>query len=118
MFGYSSNLMNESCKNILRQLCQGMKTSQIYAGLDISFIPTSEGMVRIHQEEQGMLVNNFDFYPNSEGWIDSIAIYGRYLDAHYRTISASMEIFGLKVSDITYEGSYIDIELDQEQFPD
>lgn len=62
-------------------------------------------------------MNNFDFYPNSDGWIDSVAIYGCYLDSHYRTISSSMEIFGLKVSEISHEGNYVDCELDQNQFP-
>lgn len=28
-----------------------------------------------------------------------------------------MEIFGLKVSEISHEGNYVDCELDQNQFP-
>lgn len=28
-----------------------------------------------------------------------------------------MEIFGLRVSEITHEGNYVNVELDQTQFP-
>lgn len=116
MFGLSRKRMNESCKNVLVQLCLSMADSPIYKGVDTSIRTLSEGIVGIHKEENGRLVNNFDFYPNSKGWIDSIAIYGTMLDSHYKTISGSMEIFGLKVSEITHEGNYVNIELIQSQF--
>lgn len=119
MFGIFGprNIMNRSCKRVLMQLCETMSNAPIYAGLETTIHAFCEGIVRIHQEKDGHLVNNFDFYPNSDGWIDSVAIYGCYLDSHYRTISNSMEIFGLKVSEISHEGDYVDCELDQDQFP-
>ena len=115
MFGIfgSRKSMNESCKRVLMT----MRNAPIYAGVETTMAVSCEGMIRIHQEQNGRLVNNFDFYPNSDGWIDSVAIYGCYLDSHYRTISSSMEIFGLKVSEISHEGNYVDCELDQNQFP-
>lgn len=117
MFGFSRKSMYQSCRNVLAQLCQSMASSPIYRGVDTSIRAFSEGIIRIHQEENGRLVNNFDFYPNSNGWIDSVAIYGTMLDSHYRIISGSMEIFGLRVSEITHEGNYVNVELDQTQFP-
>ena len=117
MFGFSRKEMNKSCQNVLFQLCQTMKSAPIYADIDTSISAFSDGTIRIHQEKNGRLVNNFDFYPNSKGWIDSIAIYGDSLDSHYRIIGTSMEIFGLKVTEITHEGNYVNCELDQTQFP-
>lgn len=119
MFGlFSQKEMNKSCKNVLLQLCKTMKSAPIYAGVETSIYSMSEGVIRIHQEKNGNLVNNFDFYPNSNGWIDSIAIYGNSLNSHYKIIGNSMEIFGLKVSEISHEGDFVDCELDQTQFPD
>lgn len=98
------------------QLCEAMRNAPIYAGVETTMSAFCEGMIRIRQEQNGRLVNNFDFYPNSDGLIDSMAIYGSYLDSHYRTIRSSMEIFGLKVSEISHVGDYVDCELDQNQF--
>ena len=69
MFGIfgSRKSMNESCKRVLAQLCETMRNAPIYAGVETTIFASSEGMVRIHQEQNGRLVNNFDFYPNSDG---------------------------------------------------
>lgn len=107
--------MNESFKDILHQLCQALQQTNLTYTTSIT--ETSDGIVRIHQE-RGLLINDFDFHPNSKGWIDSIVIYGNYLIYHFETISKSAEIFGLKIKsiDIDYDYTRVNIKLDQEQF--
>lgn len=114
--GIFSNYFNSTCKQMLIELCESMKDSSIYNGIDTSFQPLANYVLRIHQEKNGMLVNNFDFYANYNGWIDSIAIKGSYLKVHYSTIQKSMEIFGLKVADIELEEDYVNVEIEQSQF--
>ena len=44
------------------------------------------------------------------GYMESI------LDAHYRTIGGSMEVFGLKVDNITRKPDYVECVINQAQF--
>lgn len=119
MFGLASELnhFNPTCRAAVKQLCSQMRTAPIYRGLDICTSETAEGIMRIFQEQNGHSVNTFAFFPDSRGWIDSIAIYGQGLDNHYRVIRSTMEIFGMKVEEISHEGNYVDVTLDPTQFP-
>lgn len=45
----------------LMQLCETMRNAPIYAGVETTMAASCEGMIRIHQEQNGRLVNNFDF---------------------------------------------------------
>ena len=71
--------------------------------------------MRIHQEEYGDLFNDFDFL-GKDGWIRYVRIYGQILDAHYRTIGGSMEVFGLKVDNISRKPDYVECIINQSQF--
>ena len=52
----------------------------------------------------------FMFCPKSNGDIGSIAIYGNDLRGHFNTISASKNIFGFRVADISIDDyGYVDV---------
>ena len=55
MFGIfgSRKSMNESCKRVLVQLCETMRNAPIYAGVETTMAASCEGMIRIHQEQNG-----------------------------------------------------------------
>ena len=107
--------LNELCELMIRQLFGTMRQSDIYARLDQSIQKLPNGGMRIHQEEYGDLFNDFDFL-GKNGWIRYVRIYGQILDAHYRTISGSMEVFGLQVDDISRKPDYVECVINQAQF--
>lgn len=107
--------LNELCDLMIRQLFGTMRQSDIYARLDQSIQKLPNGGMRIHQEEYGDLFNDFDFL-GKNGWIRYVRIYGQILDAHYRTISGSMEVFGLQVDDISRKPDYVECVINQAQF--
>lgn len=107
--------LNKLCELMIRQLFDTMRQSDIYAGLDQSIQKLPNGGMRIHQEEYGDLFNDFDFL-GKDGWIKYVRIYGKILDAHYKTIGGSMEVFGLKVDNILRKLDYVECVINQEQF--
>lgn len=64
----------------------------------------------------GNLVNLWTFYPGINGEIESIAVYGSFLDGHKRSIERSMKVFDMDVIsvDIDSDGMtpFLDITLD------
>lgn len=65
----------------------------------------------------GNLVNLYLFYPDvsGNGKIGSIALYGIHLQTHYNTMRSSMMIFGMPISDISFDSgieTFLDITLD------
>ena len=107
--------LNELCELMIRQLFGTMRQSDIYARLDQSIQKLPNGGMRIHQEEYVVLFNDFYFIVKN-GWIRYVRIYGQILDAHYRTISGSMEVFGLQVDDISRKPDYVECVINQAQF--
>ena len=107
--------LNDLCELMIRQLFGSMRQSDIYARLDQSIQKLPNGGMRIHQEEYGDLFNDFDFL-GKDGWIKYVRIYGKILDAHYRTIGGSMEVFGLKVDNISKKPDYVECVINQAQF--
>ena len=107
--------LNDLCELMIRQLFGSMRQSDIYARLDQSIQKLPNGGMRIHQEEYGDLFNDFDFL-GKDGWIKYVRIYGEILDAHYRTIGGSMEVFGLKVDNISRKPDYVECVINQAQF--
>ena len=60
-------------------------------------------------------INLFLFYPGPNGEIDSIALYGASLQAHYNEMRKSMMVFGMPISKISMEygmEEFVDIYLD------
>ena len=107
--------LNGLCELMIRQLYSSMLEGEIYAKLDQSIHKLPNGGMRIHQEEYGDLFNDFDFL-GKNGWIRYVRIHGQILDAHYRTIGGSMEVFGLKVDNISRKPDYVECIINQSQF--
>ena len=109
------NELNDLCKMAIWQLLGTMKQSYIYASFDMSIIKLQNGGIKIRQEEDGKVYNDFVFL-GVEGWIRYVRIYGKELDVHYRTIGRSMEVFGMQVEDICHKGNYVECLIDQAMF--
>lgn len=72
------------------------------------------GCHAIEITNNGRLVNLYLFYPGGDGSgkIGSIALYGIHLQAHYNTMSSSMKIFGMTITDISFDSgieTFLDI---------
>lgn len=64
--------------------------------------------------KENRLINEYHFYPDTAGNIDSIAIYGTHLQEHLSTISRSRLVFGLPVDDICIDSGFaefVDIQI-------
>lgn len=109
------NELNDLCEMAIWQLMGAMKQSYIYASFDMSIIKLQNGGIKIRQEEDGKVYNDFVFL-GVEGWIRYVRIYGKELDVHYRTIGRSMEVFGMQVEDICHKGNYVECLIDQAMF--
>lgn len=107
--------LNDICESAIRQLMGAMRQSHIYSGLDLSIIKLPNGGLRIRQEQDGRIYNDFDFL-GADGWIKYIRIYGKELNEHYRTIGGSKEVFGMQVDNISHKGDYVECTINQTQF--
>lgn len=107
--------LNDICELAIRQLMITMRQGYIYEGLDMSIIKLPNGGLRIRQEQNGSVYNDFDFL-GADGWIRYVRIYGEELNGHYRTIGRSMEVFGMHVDNISYKGDYVECVINQAQF--
>lgn len=75
------------------------------------------GCHAIEITNNGRLVNLYLFYPDGDrsGKIGSIALYGIHLQAHYETMRSSMKIFGMSITDISFDSgieTFLDIYID------
>ena len=75
------------------------------------------GCHAIEITSNGRLVNLYLFYPDGDrsGKIGSIALYGIHLQAHYETMRSSMKIFGMSITDISFDSgieTFLDIYID------
>jgi hypothetical protein len=107
--------LNGLCELMIRQLFDTMKKTEVYASLDQSMSILSNGGMRIHQEDNGQLFNDFDFL-GENGWLRYVRIYGQILESHYRTIGGSMEVFGLQIDSISRKPDYVECVINQQQF--
>ena len=78
---------------------------------------TSAGCHAIEITSNGRLINLYLFYPdiNGSGKIGSVALYGIHLQSHYNTMCSSMKIFGMPISEISFDSgieTFLDITLD------
>lgn len=109
--------LNSKSQSIVSTLYENMKRHPFYAKYDISMDSSnimSTGCISIVISKNGLMINMFMFCPKPNGNIHSIAIYGNDLRGHYNTISASKNIFGFKVSDISIdEFGYVDVIIEQ-----
>lgn len=74
-----------------------------------------KGVQALEVSKNGTLINLFLFFPSYNGKIESIALYGKYLQGHYNAMRSSMKAFGMNISSITMEtgaSDFLDIYLD------
>ena len=73
------------------------------------------GVQALEVSKNGQSVNLFLFYPDPNGKIGSIALYGTNLQGHYNAMRRTMMVFGMPISEINMEygqSEYVDIYLD------
>ena len=110
--------LNQRSQNIISNIYNTIRNHPSYAQYTVELISAelwSTGCMSIHISKQGRQINKFMFCPNTEGNVDSIAIYGNDLRGHYNTISASRNAFGFRVRNISMDNGYsdyVDIEVE------
>ena len=106
--------LNEDSLRRIKNIENNIRNHPAYAEYDVENYLNDQGLGSraLDISKYGKRVNLFVFYPNREGKIDSIAIYGSNLAGHYNAIRRSMMCFDMKVSDISFEGDLVDVTLD------
>ena len=113
MFGFGYNHFSKESEILIQNIIKDFRHTPIYSSYDINSIKNPNGVISLMVSKEGEVINRFDFYSDcQEGKIDSIAIYGSCLKGHADAIKSSMKIFGLPVSDISYEFDLVDVTLD------
>lgn len=100
--------MNSKSKRIIRNIVTNARKHPYYAGYVIKSYAESRGILCIDILDYGRLINKFVFCPDTDGNIESIAIYGDNLRDHMNAIRQSMKIFGLEVENVDFETGYSD----------
>ena len=108
MFGFNNNIGAEG-ERIIDALYNKFKRNPAYANLNIT--KGYDGSTYIQISNGGYMLNRFSFY-GMNGKLHSIAIYGANIRELMNSINSSKQIFGLPVSEVSWEGDYIDITLD------
>ena len=75
----------------------------------------NEGVQALEVYKNGKFVNLWLFFPDENGKIESIALYGSYLQGHYNAMRQSMRVFGLRITDICFDSGvsdFLDIHID------
>lgn len=118
MFGFASHLNQDSLMRI-QNIVNGFRNHPVYSTYQIKsyLYDMRAGCHAIEITSNGRLVNLYLFYPdgNRSGKIGSIALYGIHLQAHYETMRSSMKIFGMSITDISFDSgieTFLDIYID------
>ena len=113
MFGFGRDHFSKESEDLVQNICDNFQLTPIYSNYQISTFRNSNGIISLIVEKNGSMVNRFDFYADGrEGKISSIAIYGANLKGHADAIKSSMKVFGLPVSDVSYEFDLVDVTLE------
>ena len=70
---------------------------------------------RNFNRDDPIMVNLFLFFPDLNGKIESIALYGSNLQGHYNAMHRSMMAFGMRITSISMEygeSDFLDIYID------
>ena len=95
--------LNQNSLQMIQNIVNGMKSHPRFATWEIKrYTYDAFNGVEAMEFITGNSQNLYLFYPNpnGSGKIGSIAIYGAAIDSHYRTMSQSRIIFGLKITNI------------------
>lgn len=113
MFGFGYNRFSRESENLIKNVYENFKLTPMYSAYDIETYRNPNGVVSLLISKNGNMINRFDFYADSqEGKIGSVAIYGTSLRGHANAIRSSMKIFGLPVTDVSYEYDLVDVTLE------
>lgn len=104
----TTKVMNAKSLRKIRNIVANARRHQYYANLEIKSYAESRGIRCIDISNNGHLINKFVFCPDTEGNIESIAIYGDNLRSHINAIRQSMKIFDMEVEDVDFESGYSD----------
>jgi hypothetical protein len=109
--------LNQDSQQRIRNIENGFRNYQAYAAYDIRnyLYDLNNGVRALEVSKNGRMVNLFLFFPDLNGKIESIALYGSNLQGHYNAMHRSMMAFGMKISSIDFEygqSDYLDIYLD------
>ena len=100
--------MNNKSIRKIRNIISNARKHPYYANYEIKSYAELRGMYCIDISNQGLLINKFVFCPDTEGNIESIAIYGDNLRGHMNAIRQNMKIFDMEVESIDLESGYSD----------
>ena len=113
MFGY----LNRDSMQRIRNIENGFRNIPAYASYEIKNFSydAHAGIQALEVSKNGRSINLFLFFPDQNGKIESIALYGSNLQSHYNAMRRSMMAFGMKISSISVESGqedFLDIYLD------
>lgn len=113
------NHLNKDSLQRITNIVNGFRNYPAYASYSIKSY-TYDLRLGVHALEitrNGQVVNLWLFYPDVNGKIESIAVYGSNLQGHLNAILSSMTVFGMKVSSAEIDRSgisdFIDIYLEE-----
>lgn len=101
----------------INNIVSGFKNHPMYTAYSIRSYcyEIRRGIHAIEIGKNGQPINLWLFYPGINGEINSIAVYGSYLQGHLNAIRNSMTVFGMAVESVNmdYSGisNFIDIYL-------
>ncbi len=102
--------IDDNGEQIINNIYQELKKNPNYANYNIYKGEDDASTYIIISHLGRRLINRFSFY-GVMGKLNSIAIYGVNLSEHYCTIKLSGEFYGLPVSEVNWEGDYVDVFL-------
>lgn len=109
--------LNQDSQQRIRNIENGFRNYPAYAAYEIKNYryDLQNGVQALEISKNGRVVNLFLFFPDFDGKIESIAVYGSNLQRHYNAMRRSMMAFGMRITDISMESgasNFIDIEID------
>lgn len=113
-----SYLNKESMRRI-ENIANGFRNHPAYKDFDIMSYPYGFNIIgpnahALEITKHGEFVNLWLFFPDNDGSIESIAVYGKFLDGHLNAIRRTMTVFGMPVSSVSKEcgaSEFVDIIL-------
>lgn len=108
--------LNEDSLQRIRNIEKGFRNFPAYAAYSIHnyCYDIRAGVQALEIKKDGIPINLFLFYPDINGKINSIALYGSNLSGHYNAMRRSMMAFGMPISEISLESGnseFLDIYL-------
>lgn len=111
--------LNQESLRRINNIATGFKSYPMYASYSIRSYcyDARAGVHAIEVGKNSQLINLWLFYPGCNGEINSIAVYGSYLQGHMNAIQSSMTVFGMPVSSVDMDCSgmsdFVDIYLEE-----